>query len=100
LSDDPPDDLPEDRIGQLLMSAASYIRDTLKAEGHDYDAVGLSLFLVRNQPHSIVAEFSRYSGDIAAIGMFAPEWAFSLTRDLLNEGPTEAFEGDAEEPVH
>ena len=87
------DDLRQ-RVCELLASAAAEFRAKLEAEGADVSGLGISLFLVGDEPRT-VEQFSIFTGTIALIGEHAPEWAFALTRDLLEE-PTEAFEGEEE----
>jgi len=61
----------------------------------DARAVGISAFVVAGyQGMPVPIQAVHFSGDLAAIGEFAPVWTFELTRSVL-DGPVEVFESDA-----
>ena len=66
----------------------------LNAEGlGTVDALGLSVFAIRDGNVAETMQVSAFGGDLAALGMFGPEWPFALTADLLEE-PTDTIEAE------
>ena len=87
-------DIAFDEIDGVIHAALQALLAELCGR-HDWKgtkAIGMSAFVVAEYDGAALPlQFSAFVGDATAIGEFAPEWTFSLTRDLL-EGPSAAFE--------
>lgn len=80
----------DDTLAATVDAALAELRRRLEDAGMPVAALGLSVFVVSPEPHSTL-ECSAFGGDVALVGMFAPEWPFQLSADLSEE-PTARFE--------